>query len=65
MKIIIFGATGATGKQVVLQGLTLGHSVTAFVRDKNKLADIQHPNLQFHTGDVMKPADVEKGSSGT
>lgn len=64
MKIIVFGATGATGKQIVLQGLTLGYSVTAFVRDKSKLADIQHPNLHFYTGNVLNPADVENAIKG-
>ncbi len=42
MKLVIFGATGSIGTQVVEQALEQGHSVTAFVRNPAKL-DIQHP----------------------
>lgn len=32
MKVLIIGATGATGRELVAQGLQLGHQVTAVVR---------------------------------
>ena len=53
MRIIIFGATGTMGRQLVLQALMQGHDVTAFVRDRNKLSDINHPRLQLAVGDVL------------
>src|SRR6202043_1230746 len=32
MKLLILGATGATGREIVTQGMNGGHSVRAFVR---------------------------------
>ena len=32
LKLVVFGATGATGTEVVKQGLELGHDITAIVR---------------------------------
>lgn len=37
MKVIIIGATGNTGLQLVLQAINLGHQVTAIVRNPEKL----------------------------
>ncbi|MEK4250114.1 NAD(P)-dependent oxidoreductase [Paenibacillus sp. FSL W7-1287] len=39
MKIIVFGATGNIGKRVLLQGIKMGHEMTAFVRNSEKLYD--------------------------
>lgn len=36
-KLVIFGATGRTGKEVVKQALERGHHVTAVVRTPEKL----------------------------
>ena len=44
MKLIIFGSTGGTGRQVVGQALEQGHDVTAFVRSPEKL-DQKHEKL--------------------
>jgi len=63
MKLIIFGATGGTGRQVVQQALEQGHTVTAFARNPIKL-DIQHNNLKILTGDVMNLDSVEKAVQG-
>ncbi len=63
MKIIVFGATGGTGREVVRQALEAGHDVTAFVRDPAKVA-IQHPKLILAKGDVMDAAAVEKAVAG-
>lgn len=37
MKLLILGATGATGLEVVTQAIERGHSVTAFVRNPDPL----------------------------
>jgi putative NADH-flavin reductase len=63
MKIVVFGASGGTGIQVVEQALAAGHSVTAFVRTPAKVT-ILHPNLTLFQGDVMDAAAVEKATAG-
>ena len=59
MKLVIFGSTGSIGSHVVKQALEQGHTVTAFVRNPNKL-NFQHPHLNIFTGDVMNSALVEE-----
>lgn len=59
MKLIIFGATGTVGQQVVKQALDQGHWVTAFARNPARL-DIQHPQLKRVRGDVMDFPAVEQ-----
>lgn len=63
MKLVIFGATGTVGCQVVQQALEQGHTVTAFARNLAKL-DIQHPRLSFAQGDVMDSSAVEQAIRG-
>lgn len=63
MKILVFGATGPTGQQIVLQGLELGYEITAFVRDPGRL-QIKHPNLSVITGDVLDPISVLNAVNG-
>ncbi|MBD3886082.1 NAD(P)H-binding protein [Phormidium tenue FACHB-886] len=60
MKLVIFGATGSIGRQLVQQALEQGHIVTAFVRDRAKLDD-QHQNLKVVQGDVLNLEEVERG----
>jgi putative NADH-flavin reductase len=57
MKILVFGATGPTGQQIIGQGLELGYEITAFVRNSGRLA-IRHPNLTVITGNVLDPTTV-------
>ncbi|MEO0868864.1 MAG: SDR family oxidoreductase [Cyanobacteria bacterium J06642_11] len=59
MKLVIFGATGTVGRQVVDQALEQGHAVTAFSRHVNALEQ-QHPGLTLTPGDVMDLAAVEQ-----
>lgn len=50
MKIIVFGATGGTGKQIVAQALAKGHTVTAFARNPDGFTP--HPHLRVVKGEV-------------
>ncbi|MDJ0659498.1 MAG: SDR family oxidoreductase [Crocosphaera sp.] len=63
MKLVVFGATGKVGQQVVKQALEQGHDVTAFARNPLKLK-IKHPKLQLFQGDVMDSARVEQALQG-
>jgi len=58
LRILIIGATGGTGRQLVRQALERGHQVTAFVRKPKKLK-IEHPNLRVVKGNVRDYASVE------
>jgi len=63
MKLVIFGSTGNTGHQLVLQALEQGHTVTAFARNPAKL-EIEHANLTAVQGDALDSASVEKAVDG-
>ncbi|HWP36245.1 MAG TPA: SDR family oxidoreductase [Gemmatimonadales bacterium] len=56
-KILVLGATGGTGQQVVLQGLEQGHEVTAFVRSPERLT-AKSDRLRVLRGDVTQDADA-------
>lgn len=63
MKVIIFGASGSIGRNLVSQALEQGHAVTAFVRDPARF-DMQHENLSIAVGDVLEAASVQKAVAG-
>jgi len=63
MNIVIFGANGRTGAQLVQQALDANHSVTAFVRTPAKLS-IKHPNLRIAQGDVLSALAVATAVEG-
>jgi putative NADH-flavin reductase len=59
VNILIFGASGRTGWELVQQALAQGDSVTAFVRDPAKF-DIKHASLKVVQGDVADHTSVER-----
>jgi len=63
MKVLIFGATGDTGRLLVSYGLQQNHGITAFVRHPSKLK-IQHQNLTVVKGDVSNLEIVESALEG-
>src|ERR1700751_3883943 len=56
MKVLIFGASGRTGRELVRKAIADGHDVTAFVR--NPAAFTAADRLHVATGDVHDPAAV-------
>jgi uncharacterized protein YbjT (DUF2867 family) len=63
IRVLVVGATGGTGRQLVQQALDQGHQVTAFVRDPAKL-QIEHANLRTVKGNVLDYASVEAAMRG-
>ncbi|MBD0329772.1 MAG: NAD(P)H-binding protein, partial [Thermoleophilia bacterium] len=60
MRVVVFGASGRTGRLAVERALAEGHEVTAFVRERGTLA-LEHERLRVAEGDVLDPASVEAG----
>jgi putative NADH-flavin reductase len=63
MKILVLGASGGIGRQVVEQALGHGHDVVAFVRDPSKFA-VWDERLAVVTGDVTDPVAVQAAVQG-
>lgn len=63
MKILLLGATGRVGKQILDLLLEANHEVTVLVRDKQKLTN-QHPLLNILQGNVLQKEDVRKAIEG-
>ncbi|MGB5354037.1 MAG: SDR family oxidoreductase [Woeseia sp.] len=63
MNLIIFGATGATGQNLVQMALAQGHRVTAFVREPGRLLQTAS-QLNCVVGDVMHAATIEPALAG-
>jgi putative NADH-flavin reductase len=63
VKILVFGASGGTGRNIVEQALAQGHTVTAFVRDPARLR-LTHDNLQIVRGDIASSDSVTSAVTG-
>src|SRR5437764_10605546 len=63
MKLVIFGATGGTGRALVDQALQQGHEVTAFVRNPAKMTT-QHEKLKIVKGSVTDCHSVGAAVAG-
>jgi len=63
MKLIVFGATGGIGQQVMEQALSAGHEVTAVVR-KPSAVTMRHERLKVIQGDVLDPATFREQMVG-
>ena len=63
MNLVVFGASGKTGREVVRQALARGFIVTAFVRDTARLP-LAHANLRLVKGAITDPKAVAKVIEG-
>lgn len=62
MKVIVFGSTGGTGRQLVQQALAAGHAVTAFARHPQSIPPAA--NLTPAAGDTTDPQAIERAMAG-
>jgi len=58
-KIVIFGGTGQTGRQLVQQSLSAGYIVRVLARDANKAKKL-HANVEVQIGDATDALAVAK-----
>ena len=63
MKVLVFGASGKTGREVVRQALARGYAVTAFVRETARLP-LAHANLRLVTGEITNQKEIAHVISG-
>ena len=63
MRVLVFGASGKTGREVVRQALARGFQVTAFVRDTARLP-LAHANLRLVKGEITDPQGVARAVEG-
>lgn len=61
MKILLMGATGRTGKQIIIEAIKRGHCISAIARDLSKLKDYQ---IDIVLGTPYDRETVEKAISG-
>lgn len=61
-QVIVFGATGKTGQQIVHECLGTGHQVTAFIRQAEY--SWHHANLKVYQGDLANPAALDEALYG-
>jgi putative NADH-flavin reductase len=60
VKVVIFGATGPTGREIVARALERGHEVTAFVRNPEASGFEKEEGFRIFAGDVLQPATVDR-----
>lgn len=58
MRIVVLGASGKTGEQIVQRALAAGHTVTAVARDPSKLPFPASAALTCVSGDVFSAASL-------
>jgi putative NADH-flavin reductase len=63
MRLLVFGASGKTGHELVRQAIDGGHTVTAFVRTPEKLK-ITGPSVRVVRGNVADSATVSGAIPG-
>lgn len=63
MKLTIFGATGATGRQLVEQAFAAGNRVVAYARNPSKIS-ISHEHLVIVQGELTDTAAIEHAVRG-
>src|SRR2546429_3152380 len=63
MNLVVLGATGGTGLEIVRQAIEHGHSVTAFVRSPERLKPFRD-RITVKQGDLLNSAELERVIKG-
>ena len=63
MKLVVLGATGGTGIEIVRQAIERGHSVTAFVRSPERLEGLRD-RIEIRRGNLLSGPELENVLDG-
>ena len=63
MKLIVLGATGGTGIEIVRQAIERGHSVTALVRSPDRLKPFRD-RITVTQGNLLNSSELEQAIKG-
>jgi putative NADH-flavin reductase len=63
MKLVVLGATGGTGLEIVRQAVERGHSVTAFVRSPGRLGPLAD-RIRVKQGNLLNSSELEETLRG-
>jgi len=63
MKIVLWGSTGLTGREVLYQALGGGHEVKAVARNP-RMIEVEHANLAVVQGDALNFQSVQEAVAG-
>jgi len=63
MKLIVLGASGGTGLEIVGQAIQRGHTVTAFVRSEERLKPFRD-RITIRQGDLLNSSELEQAIGG-
>ena len=64
MKVVIFGATGRTGRELVCQSLERGYDVVAYARDPNRIP-FESPCLARVAGELNNRKSMREAIAGS
>src|SRR5579875_1097270 len=59
MKLVVLGATGGTGLEIVRQAVAAGHAVTAFVRSPDRLQPFRN-SIDIRQGDLLSMPELQE-----
>ena len=62
--VLVAGATGRTGQNIVKQLLTGNYRVRGLVRDRAKAEEIFGSSIEYAVGDVREPATLSGATKG-
>jgi putative NADH-flavin reductase len=63
MKLLVLGATGGTGLEIVKRAIERGHSITALVRSPERLKEFRD-RITVKQGDLLNTDDLEQAIQG-
>ncbi len=62
--ILVIGATGTNGREVVQRLAGAGHRVRALVRNPDRAGDLRLPNVELVRGDLDDAASLDRAFAG-